>query len=618
MRRSALIGILLTLLSALLVLGAAFVFLFQGRQQLEERAENLEASQRSLNQAVTEAQDSLATRDASLVALDATRVALVEQLNGNETTLGQLQQENQDLSAAVIERDAIISQLQTQAISGENQPPLVVIFSPENGQTIRPDQPIAIVVSASDPAGVLSLDVRVDDTLVYTQDVGGRALFTANLLWTPTISDGVQTISAVATNIAEVSSPPTAITVTVADLAARNQERLTEVQTSVAAIRGLSPRLPIQLNLVPSDQWPQQLAAAAGDTLDPEAAERQVLILSAFNFFPAGYPLYQTNLALSAEQPAGYYDPQTNQLILADQNGLLSAADQWLYAGEYVHALQDQYYRLDDLANPALDSEARLALQALAEGDARLVQLNYRQADYFDSQELAEIADFVSQPESTALTGAPRILQATRAMIEDGGLLFVQELYDESGWASVNNAWINPPVTTEQILHPDKYLAGELPQPLTLPLLTATLGPGWQRLVEEPFGEFYLREYLAQQISQQEAELAAAGWGGGRYAVYHHPEDDALVMVLSLVWDASNDDDQFRDAFTLYATNLAGNPGLGQPDGGRCWQMADILCLYHLNEANFIIRAPTLETALAIATAMQATVQAMLPKGFTS
>lgn len=618
MRRSALIAILLTLLSALLVLGAAFVFLFQGRQTLEERVENLTTTQQSLNQAITEAQTSLATRDGSIVALEATRVALANQVETNQTTLNQLQQENQELSAAVIERDAIISQLQTQAISGENQPPLVVIFAPESGQTIRPNQPIEILVSASDPAGVVTLDVMIDNTTVFTHDVGGRALFTASITWTPTITEGIQTISAVATNIAEVSSPPAVITVTVADLSAGNLQQRIEAETAATTIRGLSPRFPIQVQLLPLNQWPARLAAEATAALSQEEAQEQVLILSTFDFFPAGYPLYATNLALWAERSVGFYDHQANQLLLADSNHLLTAPEQWLYAGEYIHALQDQHYRLDNLNNPTLDTDARLALQALAEGDARHVQFLYRQADYFNSEEKAQIAAFISQPESEAITSAPRIIQATRAMIEDGGQLFVQALYDESGWASVNNAWINPPISTEQILHPERYLAGDLPLPVTLPSLNETLGPGWQRLAEDTFGEFYLREYLVQQLSAQQAEQAATGWGGGRYAVYHNESEDTLVMVLSLLWDTSADDDQFRDAYTLYATNLAGNPGLGQPGGGRCWQMDDVLCLYHANESNFIVRAPDLATALAVATVMQANAQTSLSQGFNS
>ncbi|NIT57160.1 MAG: hypothetical protein GWN00_13275, partial [Aliifodinibius sp.] len=67
--------------------------------------------------------------------------------------------------------------------------------------------------------------------------------------------------------------------------------------------------------------------------------------------------------------------------------------------------------------------------------------------------------------------------------------------------------------------------------------LTDTLGVGWQRLDEDTLGEFYLREYLAQQLEGGLVESAASGWGGDRYTVYWNDEAEEIVMVLKLVWD---------------------------------------------------------------------------------
>jgi hypothetical protein len=77
-------------------------------------------------------------------------------------------------------------------------------------------------------------------------------------------------------------------------------------------------------------------------------------------------------------------------------------------------------------------------------------------------------------------------------------------------------------------------------------------------------------------------------------------------MVLRLLWDTTADDNEFADAYTEYATSLAGNAGEGRPNGGRCWQLPDeFLCHYHANESNFIVRAPDMPTAEAVVAAMQ-------------
>ncbi|KPK10021.1 MAG: hypothetical protein AMJ56_09255, partial [Anaerolineae bacterium SG8_19] len=96
----------------------------------------------------------------------------------------------------------------------------------------------------------------------------------------------------------------------------------------------------------------------------------------------------------------------------------------------------------------------------------------------------------------------------------------------------MNVAWQNLPQSTEQIIHPDRYLAGDLPEIVALPPLTDTLGIGWTRLEEATLGEFLLREYLGQQLDETEVETAATGWGGDRYAVYWHQDNEELVMVL--------------------------------------------------------------------------------------
>ena len=134
--------------------------------------------------------------------------------------------------------------------------------------------------------------------------------------------------------------------------------------------------------------------------------------------------------------------------------------------------------------------------------------------------------------------------------------------------------------------------------------MTDTLGTGWQWLDEDTFGEFYLRQYLIQHLPEDEVDTAATGWGGDQYAVYWNEEQQALVMALCSAWDTPADADEFTATYTRYAELRQGAPAQEQPDGGRCWQAADTLCLYRQGDQTLLILAPDLPTATTLATSV--------------
>lgn len=183
------------------------------------------------------------------------------------------------------------------------------------------------------------------------------------------------------------------------------------------------------------------------------------------------------------------------------------------------------------------------------------------------------------------------------------GFVFFDALYQQGGYAAIDDAFADPPVSTEQILHPERYLAGEEPQLVTLPPLTDTLGSGWEWVDENVLGEYTLQLYLEEEIASQNAAIAAEGWGGDRYAVYWNDDDQALVMMLRLVWDTALDGDEFASAYANYPGRLFGAEEVIQVDGGRCWQGSDVICLYHTEAETLIVRAPDVATAEAVARA---------------
>lgn len=370
-----------------------------------------------------------------------------------------------------------------------------------------------------------------------------------------------------------------------------------QIEENVIEIRGLSPREPIVPTLLTQEELRQRVESDFFEDYGPEQGRLDALTLSAFDFMERDFDLYNLTLDLYSEQIAGFYDPETAEFVVVSESGRLDPLEQWTHAHELTHALQDQYFELELLSDESIDSEASAGLQALAEGDATLVQLLYISEGYFTQEEMLQLLEAAGAIESPVLDSAPPIIAHDLEFPYVSGLAFAQALYDQGGFAAVNAAWENLPQSTEHILHPERYLAGDAPQLVSLVPLTDTLGAGWQWLDDDTFGEFYLREYLSQRLPEGEVETAATGWGGDYYAVHWNEEQQHLVMVLRSAWDTAADAGEFVAAYSRYAELRQGAAAQPQPDGGRCWQAAEVLCLYQQGEQTLIILAPDISTA---------------------
>jgi len=372
----------------------------------------------------------------------------------------------------------------------------------------------------------------------------------------------------------------------------------------VVEIRQLQPLAPVDPTLLSSSELGQRLEDEFAENYSPAEARNDAIALSAFDFIEADFDIYNFLISLYTEQIAGFYDPETDEFVIIDNDDEFDVLEQWTHAHEYVHALQDQYYDLEILDDESLDSDTTFAVQALAEGDATLVQTLYLLGGYFDQNQLFEILTTALEIDTAVLDSAPPLFAHELEFPYITGMEFVQTLHDMGGFAAVDAAWEQPPQSTEHILHPDRYLAGDTPHLVTLVPLTDTLGAGWQLADEDILGEFYLREYLFQQLGGNQVNEAATGWGGDRYAVYWNESNQQLVMVLKIAWDTPADAQEFQNLYPEYPVSLFGISGSGQPDGGICWQGTDVICLYALGDQSLVVRAPDMTIMNSVSSAM--------------
>ena len=131
-------------------------------------------------------------------------------------------------------------------------------------------------------------------------------------------------------------------------------------------------------------------------------------------------------------------------------------------------------------------------------------------------------------------------------------------------------AYSNPPASTEQIIHPEKY-GVDYPAEVALSLSEDVLGDGWSVLERGVMGELFFRSMLEGEVgSAASADEAAAGWGGDAYALLESPNmGDALASAS--VWDSLEDAADMAIALRNYlmlASGASGWDDVSTSDGG--------------------------------------------------
>ena len=373
------------------------------------------------------------------------------------------------------------------------------------------------------------------------------------------------------------------------------QAQIDRVEANTEALRGLETLQPVPLRF-PTDAEVHAYLVSELNAYYSEARVAELMAFYvAFDFLPPGYDLYGELLALYEQQVAGFYEPDTGMmnviLFAGGQPGdFLPLMERIIYAHEYVHALQDQHFDLaayqDQIENdPNMDRV--LALQALVEGDATAIMNEYtrRAAEANPLGATLQLALGGFQAGNMFLPpGTPDIFGAELFFAYLGGERFVSILYRDGGWDAVNSAYTVPPVSTEHILHPSSYLAGDQPIPVELPDGGALLGDSWSLAASGVMGEFYLREWLKTQLGNNETvDTAAAGWGGDAYAVYQDGQG-ALAWQLRLVWDSPKDVAEFTAALVAFVAARLPDSTPEVAGDVRCWSGEAALCLRTVGE----------------------------------
>ena len=364
------------------------------------------------------------------------------------------------------------------------------------------------------------------------------------------------------------------------------ESELDAIEAVAVAYRQLARREETALNFPTADEVADHLAERFDRDYPPERLDQIYLFYRALDLAEPDVDLRELMLAFMGAQIAGYYDSetQTMQVILPAVGMVgdrLDTQSKVIYAHEYAHALQDQHFGLAQFAERRRDAsnlDVVLALTALVEGDASLVMDHYLDTLFREDPILTRIELQQAQVAAAAIPvppDLPRVIEAEIAFAYLEGRAFVQAVYDALGWEGINRAFReNPPTTSEQILHPERYLAGEGALAVRAVDASGLIKDGWQVAYDDVVGEFYLRQHLARVLDAPVSERLAEGWGGDRLQVFTRSGQAEMVCLWVIRWDRAEEAEEFAAGYGRYLERR-GDQTSGD---GRCRGGAVVYC----------------------------------------
>lgn len=341
-------------------------------------------------------------------------------------------------------------------------------------------------------------------------------------------------------------------------------KRAVDLKKQVTEIRGYTFRAEVGVGVYSKDQLRAFMLKELKLNLPPRKEHAWTVIGQKFGFFPPQFRLLETYVEMMTDSVAGFYHPRSKELKLIKEPGKNKAeeklmeqmlgikmADVYL-VHELTHAAQDQTFDLTSFkGNDDKNDDLTMALDTVVEGEASLVHYMYMFKDRFDSVK----GQLGQQPPPDKKY--PRYLYSTLTFPYTLGVNFVVAVHDAKGWDGIANLYKEPPMSTEQVLHPEKYLdRRDHPQEVKLPLLDINrmLGKDWKRLDDNVMGEYVIRLLFEEFKLKTTGLKAAAGWDGDRFSVWEHPGDGRALIVWYSTWD---DETEAREFFDAYGRLLA-------------------------------------------------------------
>ena len=312
-----------------------------------------------------------------------------------------------------------------------------------------------------------------------------------------------------------------------------------EISTFVEEERGLSFKEPATVTVLDETAFTERVFEDFDE--DEEQIRTNERVLKALGLLAPDVDLVADLRRFAAVGVLGFYDPETGELVVRGSE--LTPGLKSTIAHELVHALDDQWFELHRPEYDDRDDEIGFGFSAVVEGNAERISEQYvsslspeeRAAAQREELEAAGSIDLGSFP--------PFLIQSVIAPYVLGPTL-VEVVMSVDGQDGLDAAFENPPLTSEQVMWPDRYLADDQP------IVVAAPSADGEIVDEGAFGALALQLMLAEIIGFDPARQAAEGWGGDWYVAWE--DGETTCVRAEFVGDTATDTSEIADALTQW------------------------------------------------------------------
>ena len=323
-------------------------------------------------------------------------------------------------------------------------------------------------------------------------------------------------------------------------------------------ISGMPLRHAVPCDFITKEKIKEFLNKRVKEVAKPEDLRAEELTLKKFGLVPPDFDLAENTVDLLTEQAAAFYDYDKKKLFITDTTVL--ETQEPVLSHELAHAIADQNYNLSKFIKAGRNSDdGATARLAVMEGQATwlMSELLARKM----GQSLHDSPSLVDTMSGTAdgtagqfpvFDNAPLYLRISLVFPYAKGMLFQQAVFQRDGIGGFGEVFRKPPVSTQQILHPEKYFSGVKPTQPELP--QAHLPKGYKSLVGGSLGELEHAIMLEQYSGKPLAQELAPHWRGCTFDLEENKKAGRVVLLYAVEWDT---EDAARQYFAAYRTQLA-------------------------------------------------------------
>jgi len=306
-------------------------------------------------------------------------------------------------------------------------------------------------------------------------------------------------------------------------------------------ITGFKIKRQVPAQMISRDKVKDFLEQRMKEATSPEEIRVEELTLKKFGLAPPDFDLAKNTIDLLTEQAAAFYDFHRKKLCITDWTP--SATREPALVHELGHAIADQNVNLDKFIKQGRKSDdGATARLAVMEGQASWLMAEYLARKM--GQSVATAPALLEMMAQSIESGAsefpvfdrePLYLRRTLVFPYSAGIIFQNAVYGRLKQQGFEEVFRHPPVSTQQILHPELYFSGQEPTHPELPKLPAD--HGYKRIAEGTMGELDHAILIEQFAGKEQSQALASHWRGGGYALLERRSPNRVVLLYAVEWD---------------------------------------------------------------------------------